>query len=212
MGRITACRARRLIACISFLFSLVFTCQANAILIQALPNISDVAVGDAFRVDIEISGLEHQSPSEIVRGYHLDVVYTQDITAATDVIFGDMLGLSSPLSSFLQKSAFSNGNVMLEEVSLWDDSVLDLAQPDSFVLASIGFVALNEGTVNYDFTPYIDFGIDIKGLNAQILPVAVMSSSVNIHRLTIPAPATILLFGVGLLGMVIRKPERMKLP
>ena len=204
----TACRDHRILSSFAFLLTLLFASKSSAILLQALPSASDVAVGDQFRINLVISGLEQQSPPEIVRGYHLDLGYTPDITAATDVAFGDMLRLSSPLSSIFQKSELTNGNVMLEELSLWGDSVLDLAQPDSFMLASVGFVAMDAGTVNFDFTPYLNFGIDIKGLNADVLPVTSMGGAVNIHGVTIPAPTTIFLLGIGLLGMAILKTGR----
>lgn len=207
MHRSAISHSHRVLSPLIFLLSLLFTSQAYAIFIQALPSDNEVAVGDAFRVDIVISGLEDLSQPQIVRGYHLDLAYSSDVAVATDVEFGNYLGLSSPLSSFLQKSSMTSGDVMLEEVSLWGDNILDAAQPDSFTLASIGFLATGAGTANFDFLSYLGFGIDIKGLDAQLLSVDGVGGTVNINTVNIPEPATILLLGVALLGIAAIKRE-----
>jgi len=183
------------------LLTLLFTTHANAILIQALPSTNDVAVGDAFRVDIVISGLEQQPQTEIVKAYHLDLGYTPDFVSATDVVFGDYLSLSHPLSSIFRKKKLTTGNVMLEEMALWDEPILDAAQPDNFMLASIGFLAEDVGTVNFDLLPYLNFGIDVKGRDSLILPIEHTGGLVNINPVAIPEPATVLLVGIALLGV-----------
>lgn len=198
---------------IVILLSLLFASQANAILIQALPSTNDVALGDAFRVDIVISGLEQQPQPEIVRAYHLDLAYSPELASATDVVFGDYLGLSHPLSNWFRKSEVTAGNVMLEELSLWGTSTLDAAQPDSFMLASIGFMATDLGTVNFDLLPYLNFGIDVKGRDAQILPISHIGGLVNVNPVPIPEPTTVLLLGIALLCMAklpIRKLQQHK--
>ena len=210
MGRSTGCWVRQVLLSLAFILTLLFSSQVNAILIQALPDANTVAIGETFRVDIVISGLEEQAPAEFVRGYHLDLAYAPEIVTATDVVFGDMLALSHPLAGMLQHSQITNGNVMLEEVSLWSDSALDLAQPDSFLLASIGFLATDPGIVTFDFLPYFDFGIDIKGSGAQLLSVEGVSGSVNISSTAVPEPASFVLFGIGLLGIAILKKSRVK--
>jgi len=210
MGRSTGCWIRQVLLSLAFMLTLLFSSQVNAILIQALPDASDVAIGENFRVDIVISGLEEQAPAEVVRGYHLDIAYAPEIVIATDVVFGDMLALSHPLAGMLQRSQITNGNIMLEEVSLWSDSALDLAQQDSVLLASIGFQATDPGTVAFDFLPYFDFGIDVKGRGARVLSVEGVSGSVNIGSAAVPEPASLMLFGLGLLGIAILKKSRVK--
>jgi len=201
-------RFRQLLASFVFLLTLLLTSQAKAILLQALPSASEVVVGDAFQIDIVISGLESPPLNELIRGYHLDLAYAPELATATDVVFGDLLGLGSPLSPILQKSAMNSGDVMLEEVSLWSDSILAAAQPDSFILASIDFLATNEGAMNFDFLPYLNFGIDIKGSGSQLLSLESVGGVVNIISVNIPEPATGLLFGTALLGLYLTQKRR----
>ena len=169
-----------------------------------------MTVGDAFRIDIVISGLEQQPRPEIVRGYHLDLAYAPDIVNNTDILFGDYLGLGHPLSNLFRKSEVTAGNIMLEELSIWGEPVLDAAQPDSFRLASIGFTATDLGTVNFDLLPYLNFGIDVKGRNSQILPLDHVGGVVNINAVTIPEPSTVLLLGIALLGLAKLPMRRVK--
>jgi hypothetical protein len=205
MDRSTGYRIRQVLLSLAFILTLLFSSQVNAILIQAIPDASDVAIGETFRVDIIVLGLEEQTPHEVVRGYHLDVAYAPEVAIATDVVFGDMLGLYHPLAGIFQHSQITNDYIMLEEVSLWSDSTLGLAQPDSFMLASIGFVATDLGTVTFDFLPYLDFGIDVKGRGAQLLPIEAARGSVNISSASVPEPTSIMLFGLGLLGIALTK-------
>lgn len=206
----TATKNHLPLASIVFLLTLLFASQSQAIFVQALPSANEVTLGEAFRIDIVISGLEQQPRPEIVRAYHLDLAYAPDIVDATDVMFGDYLGLSNPLSGLFRRSEITAGNVMLEELSLWRDSTLSAAQPDSFRLASIGFMATDLGTVNFDLLPYLNFGIDVKGRNAQVLPLEYVGGLVNVNAVAIPEPATVLLLGIGLLGIASLTQRRAK--
>jgi hypothetical protein len=201
---------RLLFSGIIFLLALLFASQSQAILIQALPSASDVTLGDAFRIDIVISGLEQQPQPEIVRAYHLDLAYAPNLVENTDIVFGDYLGLSNPLSTLFRKSEVTAGNVMLEELSIFSEPVLDAAQPDSFMLASIGFTATDLGTVNFDLLPYLNFGIDVKGRSARVLPLDHMGGVVNINAVAIPEPSTVLLLGIALLGFAKLPMRRVK--
>ena len=198
MNHVAIRKLQRILASLVFASTFFFTPHAHAILIEAISSSTDVNVGETFRIDIVISGLEQLQQPQLVRGYHLDLAYSPAIATATDVLFGDYLGLSHPLTSFLQKSAITDDNVMLEENSLWSDPILSEAQPDSFRLASIDFLATDLGTLNFDFLPYLNFGIDVKGRGAQLLPVDHRGGWVNINPLSVPEPATVLLLGIGL--------------
>lgn len=183
-----------------FILLFLFVTQINAVMIEALPNESNVFLGNSFQIDLVISGLEQQNPNEVVRGFHIDIGYDAAIVNATSVIFGEFLSLNHPLGTLFQKSDISTaGYVTAEEVSLWSESFLDIQQPDSFILASIGFDAIGIGDSLFEFLPYLNFGIDIKGLDALVLPITVQSGLVNVHPVSVTEPATLLILGIGLL-------------
>lgn len=186
---------------------LLFVTQANAIMIEALPGSADVFIGDTFQIDLVISGLEQHPFDEVIRAFHLDLAYDATIANATSVVFGDYLSLNHPLTPFFQKSDLSApGTVMMEEVSLWTDmDFLRAQQPDSFILASIEFDAIGAGEGPFSFLPYLNFGIDIKGHDAQVLPVTVQDGLVHVSPAKIPEPSILLLFGTGLLLMALTR-------
>lgn len=185
---------------------ILFIPSANAYLLQALPSVTDVELGDAFQVEIRIAGLEAGGLDEIVSAYHLDLSFTPGLVMATDVVFGDQLNLGNPLFSYQSTDLTGPNSVMLEELSILPDAMLAAAQPDSFVLASVGFEAIDVGAVSFDFLPYLAFGIDIKGRSeggvVEVLPIETMGYPVTIHPRSIPETPAWMLLGIGLLVLI----------
>lgn len=130
-------------------------------------SVSTVAVGGTFTVTIVVPGLAGVSPRQIASAFDLDVQYDPARLQALGVTFGTFLGPS------LQRSRLSPPGVIdLAELSLQPDATLQAVQPDTTLLATLTFKALSTGTGTIILGSDPNFGRDVKGLNAQVLPLA----------------------------------------
>jgi hypothetical protein len=181
----------------------LYQAPAQAISIGFQPVAQTINEGDAFTIDVVVSGLS--SVSEIVAAFDLDVTYNPSILAATGVTFGTLLGdpaLFEADNGVVQTS----GRIDFWEVSLLSDSDLLLLQPDSFSLATFSFQTLSAGTTELLFDPNMPPGIDVKGLLANRLSLDVSAASINVAAQlnSVPEPSTILLCLLGL-GFLVRR-------
>jgi hypothetical protein len=176
------------------------------------PSSNMVNVGDAFGVDLVISGLgDFVAPSVSV--FDLNVSYNPLVLGFVgyelgpylgDIAFGEALDLSSGLLDPL-------GTINLSELSLLEANdtsgpffispYLEEIQPSSFVLATLSFGALSAGTSA--------LGLTINELGDSYgdpLSADWSSGSVTVSA-PVPEPATILLLAAGLggLGFVRRR-------
>ena len=71
-----------------------YQAPAAAISIGFQPVAQTINGGDAFTVDVVVSGLT--SVSEIVSAFDLDVTYDPSILATTGITFSNLLGNSDP--------------------------------------------------------------------------------------------------------------------
>ena len=172
---------------------------AHAIGLSINPFSQTVGLGDSASVAVVVSGLEAETPDQIVSAFDLDLLYDTAFLSATDVVFGPYLGGGFPLS-LPSEDLSSPGVVDFAEVSLLSDAVLSADQPDTFTLATISFSTIGVGTsaltlvVNDD--PLFN---DVKGLGNGVLTFNfVDDGSITV----VPEPGTISLFGVGLIGML----------
>ena len=125
-----------------FLIYITTSQYASAITINIVPDSQTVQVGDAFNLDVVVSGLS--AANEIVSAYDLDISYDTSILNATAVSFGSYL--DSPLYPSIQDSVLTNpGTVNIAELSFLFDDELALQQTDSFTLATLSFDALMAG-------------------------------------------------------------------
>jgi hypothetical protein len=156
-------------------------------------------------VDIVVAGLEASDPDEIVSAFDLDVSYDPAIVVATGVTFYTSLG--GP-EEWFYGAVLEVGLVDLWEVSLLSDVELQGLQGDSVVLASLTFVALAAGTTAIAFVPDLVFGIDVKGLNAEILALEASEGSITVEGSQIPEPGTALLLACGLARLALSRHRR----
>ncbi len=180
---------------------LLMPAAAGAISIGFSPGSQTVGLGNSAFVDVTISDLA----GEVVSAYDLDVAYDPAILTATDVVFGPLLGDEFFFEVFNDFDLSGSGVVDFAQLSLLSDFELASMQPDAFVLATIEFDAIGEGTSSLDFVA----PLEIRGLGGSTLDVDPASGSVTVPA-PIPEPITMLAVGLSITGLggYIRKRRR----
>jgi hypothetical protein len=134
-----------------------------------------VAVGATFTVTIAVPGLEGVTPPQIVSAFDLDVLYNSAILQLTSVTFGTQVG-----PSLQATNTATPGVIDVAELSRQTDAALQILQPDTVTLVTLTFRALAPGTSVVSLAPDPNFGRDVKGLNAQPLPLPPTIASTSI--------------------------------
>ena len=147
-----------------------------------------VLQGDTFVVDLIVSGLA----SEDLGGFDLDISFDESLFTFNAYTLGTELEDAYYGSGDYSSGVTSSGIVNIAEVA----TLLDLSfQPDSFVIASLEFVADNVGLGEFTYA-YIDT-TDEAGLYS--LPVNASDLSVDVKP--VPVPGALILLVSGLLGI-----------
>ncbi|MFH1147685.1 MAG: cohesin domain-containing protein [Pseudomonadota bacterium] len=158
------------------------------------PAIRTFSSGEAFTVDLSISGLGHyNAPSLSV--FDLDVCFDPSVLLFSSAEFGPFLGDISQYEALActlrpsdvrpDGSRIPQGVVNLFELSLLDPAELNELQPGEFNLAVLNFLALGEGDTGSLRVAHVSSLGDDEG--GDLTPV--------------PLPAAVIQFAGGLTGL-----------
>jgi hypothetical protein len=184
------------------------TAQASPIVLSLQPSVSTVDLRQTFDVYLTISGLGNLTTPSL-GGFDLFVSWDpQLVRLSTSLVqfgdpgLGDQLALTSPSIAFTTGPAVIGFKEYFElfELSLDPADVLDTQQSSTFILATLPFLAEENGTVTFSFegpvgAPGNPPGVILSdSLGNQIVPNIVRPGSVSV----VPEPGTLVLLGSGL--------------
>ncbi|KXI26930.1 cohesin domain-containing protein [Paraglaciecola hydrolytica] len=182
---------KRLLTSFSLLMASLIL-PAHAALISIVPQSSTTSIGEQLVVDLTISGLGDKQASSLAT-FDIDFIFDSNMLTFQNAMFGNQLDLIG-LGSWQSATEVSSGLVNLFELSFDSDEILNSMQAGSFILASLVFDVIGNGTANL-LTQVNALG---DANNASPLTnVELVGSSVDVAE-----PSIALLMGLGLAGLL----------
>jgi hypothetical protein len=181
--------------------SFAATSSNAAAFLQFDPTLNEVTVGEMFEVDVRYNFFDAGYGAQDLAAFDIDVTFDTDMLSFNSYSLTDNLGsLSAGDADDWSYGHDGHGTVNLAELSyLYDFSF----QSDNFVLATLSFTALEIGQSSLDFT-YIDLS-DSWG---DSIAYPVFGGPATVSAAPVPEPATMVLFGTGLLGLIAMRRNR----
>lgn len=171
------------------------------------PSTTLIQSGGIVYLDLVVSGLgDHAAPS--ASAFDVDISYDPALFAVSNIVFGTKLGDESLGEAISGSDSATPGSVNIWELSLLEPDLatcvvcsapyLDDLHGPSFTLARIGFATSQVGSGSFGLV----VNILADGLGD---PLAVALGAEP--TVSVPAPPTLYLLGVGMLGVIATRPR-----
>ena len=182
--------------CLFVALSLIVLAPVRAAVLTVTPSTQTVNVGDAFVVDLQVSGLGGGTSLGV---YDIDFGFDPALLSFSNLAFGtglDVLGLGS-----LQTITTGAGVVNLFELSLDSVSDLNALQGSAFTLGTLSFSALAPGN------GFFSLSVNALGdANGAPLLASMQGGSVTVAA-PVPEPETysMMIAGLCMLAFAMRR-------
>lgn len=205
---------RSLLSRLALAGAMALPCSAalSAPVVKFTPSQQHVAVGDAFRVDVSISGLG----AEVLSGFDLNFRYDAaliDFAAVDHERVSGELGADWGVEPLIEYDTQLDGDIGVQAVAFVDDASLVANQSDAFLLFSFDLIAEAEGLSMFTLGDSLLFERNIVGLNFATLDVEVQGACIAIGNAScgsanaVPEPESwlLVLAAIGAMVFVSRR-------
>jgi len=181
------------------------TSSDAAAFLQFDSTLNDVTVGDMFEIDVRYNFFDAGYGDQDLAAFDIDVTFDTSMLGFNSYSLTDNLGSLTGLFPDAEDWSYGHdgfGTVNLAELSyLYDFSF----QSNHFILATLSFTALQIGQSTLDFSYY-----DLSDAWGDSIAPPLFSAPATVSAAPVPEPATMVLFGTGLAGLIAMRRNRKK--